>query len=124
MNGQNGFKTLGVILIKYNSRVKGKEAELKDFILSLPAKRDAVKRDEDGCSTCLRQKREDTCCLDIHFISAGTLVGFFDFNVTLRAKDIQTIENFIINCLRNGQMQDLISETQTIAGTIFSNWGA
>lgn len=122
MNGKNEFKTLAVILIKYNSNVKGKEGELKDFILSLPVKRNAVEKGENGCSTCVEPSKEDKYCLDLNFISAGTLVGFFDFNVTLRAKDIETIENFIIKCLRNGERKDLISETQTIAGTIFPNF--
>jgi hypothetical protein len=123
MNGENHLKTLGVILIKYNSSIKGREGNLKNFILSLPEIRRDAGQNGGGCSVCRERKKQEKSCLDLCFVSAGTLVGFFDFNITLRAKDIETIERFIINCLRNGDAKDWISETQTIAGSIFAEWG-
>lgn len=122
MNGNNEFKTFGVILIKYTSNMKGHERELRDFLISLPQKQNDVKRGKKGCSTCAERNNGNRYCGDLKFISASTLVGFFDFGLTLIAKNIETIEDFIIDCLRNGEKKGLISETQTIAGTIFSNW--
>ena len=117
--------TFGCILVKFNTRdEKGREQELRNFILLLQqfTQLDLDKRKENPCD-CPFQK-EYRPCNQIKIESCASLTGFYDFILILRTNDIEALENFVIDCLKNGYKKDLIVDSHTLAGTFIKEFRA
>ena len=116
------MNTFGGILIKCDTRNgKGLEKEFRDFLLELST---AINNRTEGdgpleCCHLCKCQAGDVTCDKMRILSCSSLTGFFDFFITLKSSDIETLEQFVVICLKGGAKMDLVAETQTLAGGIF-----
>lgn len=111
------MKTFATVLIKVNS---GGEREVRDW---LARKRDATTPTEKYCleGTCHHVaacKEGDRTCDRLKVLALAAIGGSYDFAMVAAIPDIQVIEEFIIDCLRNGQLGKSIMDTHSLYGTL------
>jgi DNA-binding Lrp family transcriptional regulator len=113
------MSTFGGILIKCDSqKARGKEGELRNFISGLAqwlTSKTEIPEKPAICPQCRRGTGQEHC-FRLEIVSCASLTGFFDFMLTVRTQDIETLEQFVLDCLKNGAMGEVIAETQTLAG--------
>ncbi|GEM_PF-6461348 len=113
--------TLGGVLVRFEGHfARGRENDLREFIGTLAS--GVRKLHETGerpiCCGCGLEEAQ-LSCRGIQVIACATLTGYFDFVILLRTHDIDTLERFVLQCLKRSEVGHLIAETQTLAGCFF-----
>jgi len=83
------------------------------------------------CALCpdkeLRKKAEERTgifatqklpCEDMKVLGIGYVTGPFDFLFVAEASDSAVIEQFVVKCLRSGEISKHITDTQTLSGLV------
>jgi hypothetical protein len=55
----------------------------------------------------------------MHVLAIAYLMGPFDFLLAVRMQDCELIEQFLVNCLRAGEIGEYVSDTQTLGGLVY-----
>jgi hypothetical protein len=110
----------GAILVRLDTkRSRGKEKEFKDFIFAIIEGKTKTKRHKACINPKKRSIHQPRFCDSLNIIAFATLLGYFDYIIGVETTDIPTLENFVLHCLRNSDVKNLVAETQTLAGTQF-----
>lgn len=103
------LSTCGCVLIKLSpEKSRGKEGDIIKHLLIL-----ADKKHSHECKT---RSAKNKCECDI--IAISSLTGYYDYFIIVKVNGISDLEQFVINCLRNGSFGHVIQETQTLAGLL------
>jgi len=127
MNGDG--RVLQAVLIKVKP---GKESEVRKWLRRKTASDPKSRRCESAVGAAgecpiMASDRMDAAekevgiargwpCEKMRVLASAYMTGPFDFLLVAVVPDCSTQEQFLVNCLRGGELRDHITDTQTLSG--------
>lgn len=106
------------------------DEQIKNWINKLVASKGAYKSGECPCPKCpfeenKKDKKEEKSCNNVEVKDGGVLAGHFDYYFICHSKDVESLEDFILNCVRQQWArqhwgEDIIVDSQTVVGISYS----
>jgi hypothetical protein len=111
------MSTFATVLIKVQ---KGQEKNVKEWLIrktKSPGESGKYCPDPE-CVHGIKAGNDGKICDKMQTLALAVIGGSYDLALVASVPDILVIENFIIDCLRNGEVGESITDTHSLYGTL------
>ena len=124
---------MDVLAIVFIKSVSGREHDVRGWMQQKSAAKRYCVTGRDGirCAFCgneelegrlvgevVAEESQKVPCEAIEVLVSAYITGPFDFVLVLRAQQLETVEHFVVSCIRGWELAGKVSDTQTVTGVL------